>query len=243
MVPRIRPPPRTSVTTAVSLASYVFKNDLPGTRQQSTAQPRRWMVIRWGEDFPVRMVVFADSFFLLSVHSVSPPGHHASKQHTDRDKNGGVLGVLFFFSLSVLGSSEHYGFGVKGGIKGNRGGSIWLSAGFVGFGCCHESMFDTKNLYFYRALLLDWLVGWGKGTVLNQGLGKGEGGGAYLAMGLVHEERRGGSGHVCMYENQGKRGNGGRRTNGGNSDIKRNKKILKMYLYRSISFGGCCLTC
>lgn len=36
-------------------------------------------------------------------------------------------------------------------------------------------MFDTKNLYFYRALLLDWLVGWGKGTVLNQGLGKGEG--------------------------------------------------------------------
>lgn len=62
-------------------------------------------------------------------------------------------------------------------------------------------------------------------------------------MGLVHEERRGGSGHVCMYENQGKRGNRGRRTNGGNSDIKRNKKILKMYLYRSISFGGCCLTC
>lgn len=74
MVPRIRPPPPppTSVTTAVSLASYVFKNDLPGTRQRSTAQPRRWMVIRWGEGFPVRMVVFADSFFLLSVHSVSP---------------------------------------------------------------------------------------------------------------------------------------------------------------------------
>lgn len=132
---------------------------------------------------------------------------------------------------------------MKGGIKGNRGGSIWLSAGFVGFGCCYESMFDTKNLHFYRALLLDWLVGWGKGTVLNQGLGKGEGGGAYLAMGLVHEERRGGRGHMCMYENQGKRGNRGRRTNGGNSDIKRNKKILKMYLYRSISFGGCCLIC
>lgn len=45
MVPRIRPPPPTSVTptptAAVSLAFYVFNDDLPGTRQWSTAQPQR----------------------------------------------------------------------------------------------------------------------------------------------------------------------------------------------------------
>lgn len=95
---------------------------------------------------------------------------------------------------------------MKGGIKRNRGGSIWLSAGFVGFGCCHESMFDTKNLYFYRALLLDWLVGWGKGTVLNQGLGKGEGeGGRGRGKGEGHTwlwgwymRREGGGVGICV---------------------------------------------
>lgn len=39
-------------------------------------------------------------FFSFVGSFGSPPGHHASKQHTDRDKNGGVLGVLFSFSLS-----------------------------------------------------------------------------------------------------------------------------------------------
>lgn len=43
---------------------------------------------------------WSPTFFFFCRLIRFPPGHHASKQHTDRDKNGGVLGVLFSFSLS-----------------------------------------------------------------------------------------------------------------------------------------------
>lgn len=147
------------------------------------------------------MVVVANSFFLLSVHSVPPQDiMQASNTRTETRMAAFWVSSFLFLSLSLGASSEHYGFGGKG----NRGGSIWLSAGFVGFGCCHESMFDTKTLYFYRALLLDWLAG-GKGTVLNQGRG-GEGGGGRGILGYGGtwgEEQEEVGGHMCMYENQG----------------------------------------
>jgi hypothetical protein len=72
------------------------------------------------------------------------------------------------------------------------GGSIWLAAGFVGFGCCHESMFDTKNLYFYRALLLDWLAGEEGRDSTRAGEGRGEGMLGYGGTrGGIREERGG----------------------------------------------------
>lgn len=93
------PPPPTSVTTAVSLASYVFKNDLPGTRQRSTAQPRRWMVIRWEK--ASRFVRWCLQTLFLCCRFIRFPPWTSCKQatHGQRQEWRRSGCPLFLFSL------------------------------------------------------------------------------------------------------------------------------------------------
>lgn len=102
MVPRIRPPPPPDVRDDSRVSCLLCFQERPARDSTAEHGPASTMDgDSVGRRLPGSYGGVCRLFFSFVGSFGFPPGHHASKQHTDSDKNGGVLGVLFFFSLSV----------------------------------------------------------------------------------------------------------------------------------------------
>lgn len=96
MVPRIRPPPDVRDDSRVScLLCFQERPARDSTAEHGPASTIDGDSV--GRRLSCSYGGVCRLFFSFVGSFGSPPGHHASNQHTDRDKDGGVLGALFSF--------------------------------------------------------------------------------------------------------------------------------------------------